>query len=136
MALPINIEDPLNNRKAWGRGYKKIREGFESVGLPMPKIEEVDGGVKVIFQRRNVNNGETTQKTTQKATQKTTQKIVELMKQNPIISTEAIAEICGLTRDGVNYHIRKLKAKGIIRRVDGRKAGHWEVMIDSRIGSD
>lgn len=40
---------------AWGRGYKKIRKGFEGAGLPMPKIESTDGGVKVTFQRNNVN---------------------------------------------------------------------------------
>ena len=41
---------------AWGRGYKKIREGFEGAGLPMPKIESAFGGVWVTFQRNNVNN--------------------------------------------------------------------------------
>lgn len=42
--------------ESWGRGYKKIREGFEGAGLPMPKIEDVEGGVRVTFQRNNVNN--------------------------------------------------------------------------------
>ena len=68
------------------------------------------------------------QKTTQETTQKTAQKIVELMRHTPAISTEEIAEVCGLTRDGVNYNIRKLKTKGIIRRQGGRKGGHWEVV--------
>ena len=44
---------------AWGRGYKKIREGFEGAGLPMPKIENAFGGVKVTFQRNNVNSLQT-----------------------------------------------------------------------------
>ncbi|MCR5140210.1 MAG: hypothetical protein K6B45_08620 [Bacteroidaceae bacterium] len=43
---------------AWGRGYKKIREGFESAGLPMPKVENFCGGVSVTFQRNNVSNSE------------------------------------------------------------------------------
>ena len=42
--------------ESWGRGYKKIREGFEKAGLPMPKIEDVEGGVRVTFQRNNVSN--------------------------------------------------------------------------------
>ena len=49
---------PLIYIDAWGRGYKKIREGFEGAGLPMPKIESADGGVKVTFQRNNVNGGQ------------------------------------------------------------------------------
>ena len=76
--------------------------------------------MRVTFRRRNKNNGETTQKTTQK--------ILELMRHTPTISTGEIAEVCGLTRDGVNYNIRKLKTKGIIRREGGRKGGHWEVV--------
>ena len=50
------------------------------------------------------------------------------MRHTPTISTGEIAEVWGLTRDGVNYNIRKLKTKGIIRREGGRKGGHWEVV--------
>lgn len=68
-----------------------------------------------------------TQETTQK-TQETTQKIIELMKSEPMIAIEELAEKCGLTRDGINYNIRKLKNKGVIRRVGPDKGGHWEVI--------
>lgn len=55
-----NIEYKSSWHDAWGRSYKKIREGFEGAGLPMPKIENVDGGVKVTFMRKNANNSQTT----------------------------------------------------------------------------
>ena len=61
-------------------------------------------------------------------TQKTTQKIVEQMRSNPTISIEELAELCGLTRDGINYNIRKLKNKGIIKRIGPDKGGHCEVI--------
>ena len=61
-------------------------------------------------------------------TQKTTQKIVEQMRSNPTISIEELAELCGLTRDGINYNIRNLKNKGIIKRIGPDKGGHWEVV--------
>ena len=61
-------------------------------------------------------------------TQKTTQKIVEQMRSNPTISIEELAELCGLTRDGINYNIRNLKNKGIIKRVGPDKGAHWEVI--------
>lgn len=48
--------------------------------------------------------------------------------QNPYISIEELAELCDLTRDGVNYNIRKLKSQGIISRVNGRKEGDWEII--------
>ena len=63
-------------------------------------------------------------------TQKTTQKIVEQMRSNPTISIEELAELCGLTRDGINYNIRNLKNKGIIKRIGPDKGGHWEVVGD------
>lgn len=44
---------------AWGRGYKKIREGFEGAGLPMPKIESAFGGVMVTFQKHKISFGKT-----------------------------------------------------------------------------
>ena len=66
--------------------------------------------------------------TTQKTIQKTTQKIVEQMRSNPTISIEELAELCGLTRDGINYNIRNLKNKGIIKRIGPDKGGHWEVI--------
>lgn len=76
---------------------------------------------------------DSTQKTTQKTTQKiedkekTTQKIINLMQDNPEISIEEIASLCGITRDGINWQIRKLKQAGKIRRVGPDKGGHWEI---------
>ena len=50
------------------------------------------------------------------------------MRSNPTISIEELAELCGLTRDGINYNIRNLKNKGIIKRIGPDKGGHWEVI--------
>ncbi len=35
----------------WGRGYKKIRDGFETAGMPMPKVQNLCGGVQVTIER-------------------------------------------------------------------------------------
>ena len=70
---------------------------------------------------------ETTKKTTKKATKKTTEKIVEIIKENPNISVKEMAEVVGLTTDGVQYHIRNLKAHGVIERVGPDKGGYWQV---------
>ena len=65
---------------------------------------------------------------TQKTTQKTTQKILEQIKLYPFISREELAEVRGLTSDGIKYNIRKLREKGIIKHVGPDKGGHWEVI--------
>ena len=38
------------------------------------------------------------------------------------------AERIGVTSDGVKYHLRKLKADGVIRRVGSDRAGRWLVV--------
>ena len=78
----------------------------------------------------------TTQETTPKAaatTQETARnstrrRILSLLSDEPRITQVEIAERLGITRDGVAYHFRKLRADGIIRRVGSRKSGHWEVL--------
>ena len=72
-------------------------------------------------------NQDTTQKTTQKG-QDTTQKILEEIKKNPSISRDELAEKCGLTSDGIKYNMRKLREKGIIKRIGPDKGGHWEII--------
>ena len=77
-----------------------------------------------------------TQETTPKAaatTQETVsnntrRRILYVLSDEPRITQVGIAERLGITRDGVAYHFRKLRAEGIIRRVGSRKSGHWEVM--------
>ena len=106
---------------AWGRGYKKILEGFEAAGLPVPTIEEVDGGVRVTFKRNNQGNPQVTQ-------QKTQQKIVALIENNPQITTQEMADSIGIDRSNVYRNIKKLQEQGIIRRVGPDKGGYWEII--------
>ena len=35
----------------WGRGYKKISEGFEKNGLPVPKVHDFFSGTQVVIER-------------------------------------------------------------------------------------
>ena len=41
--------------ETWGRGFKKIKEEFERVNLPLPTIEENCGGVLVTIHRRTMH---------------------------------------------------------------------------------
>lgn len=60
-------------------------------------------------------------------TQKTTQKIIVLIRENPEISRKKLAEIIGITEDGIKYHLKKMQEKGILERIGPAKGGHWEV---------
>jgi hypothetical protein len=110
--------------EAWGRGYKKISEGFKNAGLPMPKTEITDGGVKMTFMRKNANVDAINE-----TTEKTTEKILAAIQRNPYVTTKELATLCGITEDGIYYNTKKLRSKGILRRVGGDKGGYWEILI-------
>lgn len=124
--------------ESWGRGYKKIRDGFEGVGLPMPKIEDVEGGVRVTFLRNNV--GKSRDEITPlaerlpkglserlpKGLTETTTNICLMMLSNKYISRKEMADSIGISTTSIQKHINKLKALGILKRVDSARNGHWE----------
>ena len=70
----------------------------------------------------------TTEKATEKATEKTTEKILGFISENPKVTTEELARLCGLTPDGVYYHTKHLREKGLLIREGGRKEGYWIVV--------
>ena len=42
--------------ETWGRGFKKIKEEFERVNLPLPIMEENCGGVLATIQRKTIED--------------------------------------------------------------------------------
>lgn len=58
----------------------------------------------------------------------TARKIVDLMRINPEISIPEIAKEVQTSERNVEKHTSNLQKKGIIRRVDGDKGGHWEII--------
>jgi ATP-dependent DNA helicase RecG len=101
----------------YANGAKPVFEdGSNSFELIVPLAKEV---------------AETTPKTTPKTTGKTTGKaamLLDLIKGDPNITVPQMADSIGLTSDGVQYHLKELQKKGVLKRVGGRKQGHWEVL--------
>ena len=76
---------------AWGRGYKKIREGFEGAGLPMPEVENFCGGVRVSFMRNNINSADVTKDVAKELTDR--QKVIlEMVAENPFVTTTEMSQ--------------------------------------------
>lgn len=66
--------------------------------------------------------------TTTKTTIKTTTKIVEIIAKNPQISRQELAEMFNITLYGIDWHLRKLREDGIIKREGGSRNGKWIVI--------
>lgn len=59
----------------------------------------------------------------------TTETIFKIISNNPKVTAKEIASVCGITEDGVAYHIKELKQSGRILRIGGsRNGGEWRVV--------
>ena len=54
--------------------------------------------------------------------------ILKLINEDPRLSAEKLGLELGLSKQGVRYHLDKLKASGLIRYVGSSKAGYWEIL--------
>ena len=79
---------------------------------------------------------ESTKNSTGKTTGKTTGKAGDLLlflKGQPEATIREMATRLELTEDGVNYHLKKLQQAGKLKRIGGRKTGHWKVESNSSL---
>ena len=70
----------------------------------------------------------TLQGSTFDTTQKSTQKVLDLIRENPYVTTQKMADSIGIIRRTVAKHIKSLQEKGIIKRIGPDKGGYWEVV--------
>jgi ATP-dependent DNA helicase RecG len=131
-----------------GMGIQKMKEAMVAAGLREPTFAS-DAFFRATFQRSpefamkegilgaEVSEKEPEGKAAQKTTQKTTQKVMGLIRHNPEITRRELAIELAITDSGVKYHLKKMQAQGLIRRVGPDKGGHWEVVRkDERRGHD
>ena len=71
---------------------------------------------------------ETTPETTETTPETSEDRIFWAIKMSPTITVSELANMTGLSIDGVKWNLRKLKSLGKIRRVGHTKGGHWEVL--------
>ena len=126
--------------ESWGRGIRKICDGFSSANLPKPVFESHCGGVRVTVMRPDAARGgkrdkegaglKTGLKTGLKGSGSAPQTMEMLIAEDPTITIPMLATATGLSRNGVLYHLKTLKDKRGLVRIGGRKSGHWEFRPD------
>ena len=57
----------------------------------------------------------------------TEKKVMGLILKNPNITQDKIAEILGMSKNGIRYVMNKLKSRGILVRVGATKKGRWSI---------
>ena len=121
--------------EAWGRGMKIIQDSFAAANLPMPTIENRDGGVLVTIKRNplfeklyRADTQNDTQNDTQKITSRQTE-ILNLMRQDIHVSASVLSEKLNVSLATIRRDLRRLNKEKIIIYVGSSKDGHWEVLI-------
>lgn len=104
--------------KGWPEPELQEDTILDQVTLVLKNDLKSDG----VLGSENGNSKETTKKTTK-------EKVVELIQSNPDISANEIAEIIGISSDGVRYHINKMKQEGVFTREEPNKGGRWIINI-------
>ena len=61
------------------------------------------------------------------ASGKTRDRVIELLRQNPKLSSTALAAEIGISAKGIQRHLASLKAEGIIRRIGPNRGGEWQI---------
>ena len=152
---PENIEDvhasyPRNKNldfvfykagfiESWGRGWKKICDGFVSAGLPKPTIESKQGGVLVTFQRNNVNlsnqNPIDAQNVAVNVVEELTerqQNIIRLIEdcvaQNVAVNTKYLSEKLNVNRKTIQRDMAHLQERKLIQWIGPDKTGQWKII--------
>ena len=125
--------------KEFGEGFDRICREQEANGANVPSfrtdefilkitVPKVSEKVNVNDERVDINVTENVTDASQKTSQKTSQKIIDLIKEDPYISTSKMAEIIGVDRRNIARNIKKLQEQGAVRRVGPDKGGFWEVI--------
>jgi len=129
--------------EAWGRGMPLILENAPAVefrelaGLFIARFArpelEVATGMKTTPEaplttpETPLTTPETGPGTPRNYQQNTRERLRQLLREQPHLSTPAMALVLGIGIDGTKYQLNQLKQAGQIRHVGPTKGGHWEV---------
>ena len=107
-----------------GSGFHKMINGWNQKYHLKPIIEGDFDFYKITFPTTT----KTTTYTKEVGEETKEKEILELISNNPHLSTEDMARKVGLSRDGVRYHLKNLKKKKLIKRKGHGKGGSWEIL--------
>ena len=118
----------------WGRGIEKIFDECKALGAEQPYYELLGHGLRVFFKALESALIDRPKAPKHRNTTKhgalddaMVLRIIEILKEKPGVSQEALGERLGVTRRIIQKHINVLKETGRIERVGGKRYGHWEI---------
>lgn len=143
----------------WGTGLQRMIRGCREYGVREPEFIDMGDAFRVIFYRSTIetdienmerfavtgteieNTGieskitgietgtEMIEDELLSVLSDTEKKVVELILKNPEITQDKMAEIVGMSKNGIRYVMNKLKKRGILARVGATKKGKWSINL-------
>lgn len=135
--LLASVCEKLGVVEGWGTGLKKIIDTCKELKIRPPEFLEIGDLLRVNFYRVKIGepNNDTINENTREKTRektrgknKTREKIIQAIKNKPDITTAELSSLLEISSKGVEWQLRELKKKGVIRRVGADKGGHWEII--------
>lgn len=121
----------------WGSGISRISELCKAAGNSAPRFSETGDFVDIEFHRTEIAEGSSSggQEGGQESGLINTltlterqQAVLTLLKDNPNITRQALADALKINASAVQKHLEKLKEAGAIERIGGTR-GYWKVKV-------
>lgn len=111
-------------------GIKETTEYLERFfrNLLMGEKNELKSRYMIIGSSWKEESTQETATSTQETSMSTQERIIEEIRKHPFTTREQLAQVIGITPDGVKKQLDKLKKMGKIRHVGATKKGHWEII--------
>lgn len=125
-----------NDIEKYGSGFNRIRQAILSYPTMRFSYEETSNAfvAELHYTEQKVSTKTTGNKLKDKLKDKLKEELPQREKQivkevvkRPTITQKELSDILGITPQNVRVHINRLKEKGLLKRVGGRKLGCWEV---------
>ncbi|MDP1694803.1 MAG: ATP-binding protein [Candidatus Woesearchaeota archaeon] len=123
----------MGKMERMGTGIKRMKEAMKKEKLPSPQIE-VDTFFKITFLRTENRGGKLVEKVGEGVGEGVGEKltlnqegILNQILQNKQISAIELSSLIGISQRKIEENIKKLKAKGLLKRIGPDKGGHWEI---------
>ena len=111
----------------WGTGIPRIFRECTEYGLPEPELIDFDGDFRVNMYRKSLISEKQVTDVTEKVTG-IEAKILELISNDPVITTSKLANILSVTRKTISTHMKIMKKNNVIERIGSDRKGYWKIL--------
>ena len=118
----------------WGTGIPRIFRECTEYGLPEPELIDFDGDFRVNMYRKSLISEKQVTDVTEKVTDVTEKvtgieaKILELISNDPTITTSKLANMLSVTRKTISTHMKTMKKNNVIERIGSDRKGYWKIL--------